>query len=172
MFRDRLTLEEDRESSDREKTSNLNSFCFFGGARKYLEAEGVRFVIVVSFKSRKGDVLIESPQVDFFVNFSHYKRKQMSINDFAQALQSKDHTRYAEWFADDIRLYTPIHDEPTVGKETATQVLQVVFSLFENFQYSDVVAGHEKSHALIFRAKIGSDVLHGVDYLRMTRTDS
>jgi hypothetical protein len=92
----------------------------------------------------------------------------MSINDFAQALQSKEHTRYAEWFADDMRLYTPIHDEPTVGKETATQVLQVVFSLFENFQYSDVVAGHGKSHALIFRAKIGSDVLHGVDYLRMT----
>ena len=92
----------------------------------------------------------------------------MSITDFAQALQSKDHTRYAEWFADDMRLYTPIHDEPTVGKETATQVLQVVFSLFENFQYSDVVAGREKSHALIFRAKMGSDVLHGVDYLRMT----
>ena len=67
-----------------------------------------------------------------------------------------------------MRLYTPIHDEPTVGKEAATQILQVVFSIFENFQYSDVVAGHEKSHALIFRADVGSVVLHGVDYLRMT----
>lgn len=92
----------------------------------------------------------------------------MSIHDFVQALQSKDHTRYAEWFADDMRLYTPIHDEPTVGKEAATQILQVVFSIFENFQYSDVVAGHEKSHALIFRADVGSFALHGVDYLRMT----
>jgi hypothetical protein len=67
-----------------------------------------------------------------------------------------------------MRLYTPIHDEPTVGKEVATQILQVVFSIFENFQYSDVAAGHEKSHALIFRADVGSVVLHGVDYLRMT----
>ena len=53
-----------------------------------------------------------------------------------------------------MRLYTPIHDEPTVGKEVATQILQVVFSIFENFQYSDVAAGHEKSHALIFRADV------------------
>ena len=66
------------------------------------------------------------------------------------------------------RLYTPIHDEPTVGKEAATQILQVVFSIFENFQYSDVVARHEKTHALIFRADVGSFALHGADYLRMT----
>jgi hypothetical protein len=40
----------------------------------------------------------------------------MEIREFAQALQSKDPTRYGEWFADDIRLYTPIHEEPAVGK--------------------------------------------------------
>ena len=92
----------------------------------------------------------------------------MNIHDFAQALQSKDHTRYAEWFADDMRLYTPIHEEPTVGKETAAQILRLVFSIFENFQYSDVVAGPAESHALAFRADVGSVALHGVDYLRMT----
>ncbi len=92
----------------------------------------------------------------------------MDINDFAQALQSKDHTRYSEWFADDIRLYTPIHEEPTVGKDAGTQILQVVFSIFENFQYPDVVAGQGQSHALIFRADVGRVELHGVDYLRMT----
>ena len=31
----------------------------------------------------------------------------MSIHDFVQTLQSNEHTRYAEWFADDMRLYTP-----------------------------------------------------------------
>jgi hypothetical protein len=65
------------------------------------------------------------------------------------------------------QLYTPIHDEPTVGKEAATKILQVVFSIFENFQYSDVVARHEKTHALIFRADVGSFGRHGADYLRM-----
>jgi hypothetical protein len=41
-------------------------------------------------------------------------------------------------------------------------------SIFKNFQYSDLVAGHEISHGLIFRADVGSVTLHGVDYLRMT----
>ena len=91
----------------------------------------------------------------------------MDIHDFAKALQSKDHTKYAAWFADDMRLYTPIHEEPTVGKGAATQILQVVFSIFENFQYPDVVAGQDHSHALIFRADIGGHALHGVDYLKM-----
>jgi hypothetical protein len=89
----------------------------------------------------------------------------MNIQDLAQTLRSKNHTRYAQWFADDMRLYTPIREEPTVGKEAATQILQVLFSIFE---YSDVVVGHEKSHALIFRPDVGSVALHGVDYLRMT----
>ncbi len=71
-------------------------------------------------------------------------------------------------FADDMRLYTPINDEPTTGKEAATQILQVVFSIFENFEYPDVVEGYAKSHALIFRADVGGVRLHGVDYLRMT----
>jgi len=44
----------------------------------------------------------------------------------------------------------------------------LVFSIFENFQYSDVVAGPAESHALVFRADVGSVPLHGVDYLRMT----
>ena len=92
----------------------------------------------------------------------------MDIREFAQALQSKDPGRYAEWFADDMRLYTPIHDQPTVGKDAATQILQVVFSIFQNFEYPDVVTGQKDSHALIFRADVGGIVLHGVDYLQMT----
>jgi hypothetical protein len=31
----------------------------------------------------------------------------MSIHDFVQALQSKDHTRYAKWFADEIAAIHP-----------------------------------------------------------------
>ena len=32
----------------------------------------------------------------------------MDIREFAQALQSKDPSRYTRWFADDIQPYTPI----------------------------------------------------------------
>ena len=65
----------------------------------------------------------------------------MDIRQFARALQSKDLSRDTRWFADHIQLYTPIHKEPIVGREAVTQVLQLVFSIFENFHYPDVVPG-------------------------------
>jgi hypothetical protein len=34
----------------------------------------------------------------------------MSMREFADALASKDLDRDAAWFADDVRLYTPVHE--------------------------------------------------------------
>ncbi len=89
----------------------------------------------------------------------------MNMQKFADALASKDLDRYSAWFADDIRLYTPIHEEPVVGKQAACQILPVVFSIFENFRYPDIVTG-QQTHALIFRAEIDGIPLEGVDYVR------
>ncbi len=89
----------------------------------------------------------------------------MNIKDFADALASKDANRYSEWFAEDMRLYTPIHEEPSVGREAACQILPVVFSLFDDFHYPDVIAGRD-SHALLFRATVEGVALEGIDYIR------
>ena len=89
----------------------------------------------------------------------------MNMQEFADALASKDLDRYSAWFADDIRLYTPIHEEPVVGKQAAGQILPVVFSIFENFRYPDIITG-QQTHALFFRAEIDGIPLEGVDYVR------
>ncbi|CAN5147938.1 hypothetical protein BH20ACI1_BH20ACI1_22430 [soil metagenome] len=89
----------------------------------------------------------------------------MNMQKFADALASKDLERYSQWFADDIRLYTPIHEEPTVGKQAACQILTVVFSIFENFRYPDIITG-QQTHALFFRAEIEGISLEGIDYAR------
>jgi hypothetical protein len=87
------------------------------------------------------------------------------MHQFADALASKDVNRYSEWFADDMKLYTPVREEPSVGKQTACQILSMVFSLFGNFHYPDVFTG-QRTHALIFRAEVKDIPLEGVDYVR------
>ncbi len=89
----------------------------------------------------------------------------MNIQELADALASKDLNRYSVWFAEDMRLYTPIHEEPSIGKQTACQILPVVFSCFDNFHYLDVLT-REQTHALIFSAEVNGIPLEGVDYLR------
>ncbi len=89
----------------------------------------------------------------------------MNMQEFADALASKDLDRYSVWFADDMRLYTPIHEEPIVGKQAACQILPVVFSIFDNFHYPDIIVG-QQTHALFFRAEIDAIALEGIDYVR------
>lgn len=88
------------------------------------------------------------------------------MQDLADAFASKDLNRYSVWFAEDMRLYTPIHEEPSIGKQAACQILPLVFSFFDNFHYPDVFTG-QQSHSLIFRAEVNGITLDGVDYLKL-----
>lgn len=89
----------------------------------------------------------------------------MNMQAFADALASKELERYSAWFAEDMKLYVPIYEDPLVGKEAACNILPVVFSLFENFHYPDVFS-KQQTHALVFRAEVNGILLEGVDYLR------
>ena len=89
----------------------------------------------------------------------------MNMQEFADALASKDLERYSSWFADDMRLYVPVHEEPLIGKQAACRILPVVLSLFDDFHYVDVFSGR-RTHALVFRAKVSGVPLEGVDYVR------
>ena len=57
----------------------------------------------------------------------------MNIQELADALASKDASRYSGWFADDMRLYVPVYEEPLVGKQAALQILSIVFSNLREF---------------------------------------
>lgn len=92
----------------------------------------------------------------------------MTIQALADAFVSKELERYSAWFAEDMRLYVPVYEEPLIGKEAACQILPVVFSLFENFHYPDVFSG-QQTHALVFRAEVSGISLEGVDYLHTNK---
>lgn len=89
----------------------------------------------------------------------------MNVQTLADDLASKERDRYSRWFAEGMRLYTPLHEEPVTGREAACQILSVVFSLFDNFRYPDVIAGRE-THALFFRTEVSGIPLEGIDYIR------
>ena len=94
----------------------------------------------------------------------------MNMQDLADALASKNLERYSAWFADDMKLYVPVYEEPFAGKEAACEVLSVVFSFFDNFHYVDVFAGRS-THALVFRADVHGIPLEGVDYVKTNEND-
>ncbi len=89
----------------------------------------------------------------------------MNMHEFADALAAKDMDKYSASLADDMQMYSPVHEEPSVGKQAACQLLPVEFSLFENFHYPDVFAG-QQTHAHFFRAEVSGVPLEGVDYVR------
>jgi hypothetical protein len=86
----------------------------------------------------------------------------MNIQTLAEDLASKNPDRYSRWFAEDIRLFTPVHEEPFIGRQAACQILALVFSLFDEFQFPDTIAG-QKSHPLFFRTQVGGVLLEGMD---------
>ena len=90
-----------------------------------------------------------------------------AMQQFADALASKDAGRYCRWFAEDVKLYTPVHEEPSVGREAACRILSVVFSLLDGFHYPDVFTGPGDTHALVFRAQVKGVPLEGVDYVQV-----
>ncbi len=84
---------------------------------------------------------------------------------FADAFAFKDLHCYSQWFADDRRLYAPVHEEPSVGREAACQILPLVFSPFDDCHYPDVIAGSD-TRALWFRATVEGVALESIEHIR------
>jgi hypothetical protein len=84
---------------------------------------------------------------------------------FRQAVERSDLDAVGELLAPDIVFHSPVTFHPFVGRETVTRLLELVARTFEDFRYTDELAG-EGSHALIFRAAIAGRELEGIDLLR------
>ena len=67
--------------------------------------------------------------------------------------------------APEIVFHSPVTFHPFVGRETVMGLLTLVGQTFEDFRYTDELAG-EHAHALIFRAAIEGKQLEGIDLLR------
>jgi hypothetical protein len=85
---------------------------------------------------------------------------------FRAAAEAHDIAAASELFAADIVFHSPATFHPFVGRETVTRLLEIVADTFEDFRYTDDVAG-DGVHALIFRAAIGGREIEGLDLIRV-----
>lgn len=84
---------------------------------------------------------------------------------FREAVEQNDIDAASELFSEDIVFHSPATFHPFLGRETVTRLLRIVADTFEDFRYTDELAG-ERTHALIFRAAIGGREIEGIDLLR------
>ena len=87
------------------------------------------------------------------------------MNAFREAVERGDTDAAVELLADDVVFRSPAVFKPYEGRETVETILRTVSEVFEDFRYTDELAG-DGTHALIFEARIGDRELQGMDLLR------
>src|SRR3954463_11677218 len=86
--------------------------------------------------------------------------------NFKEAVESRDFDAAIECLAADVTFNSPVAHRPFEGKEAVAGVLRAVSETFEDFDYTDELRDG-KTHALVFRARVGDKQLQGLDLLRM-----
>jgi len=84
---------------------------------------------------------------------------------FRTAVERRDLDAALDLLADDVVFRSPAVFKPYEGKETVATILRTVFGVFEDFRYTDELAG-DGVHALIFQARVGDRELQGMDLMR------
>jgi SnoaL-like domain len=89
-----------------------------------------------------------------------------SLSDpFRDAVLRRDLPAMVEALAPGVVFNSPVAFKPFEGREAVGQVLAAVMGTFEDFRYTDELAG-ETAHALIFEARVGDKQVQGIDLLR------
>ena len=103
----------------------------------------------------------------------------MSAADrFRAAVRDHDVPRAAQEFAEDIAMYNPFAVEPLTGRDAVAGALKGLSAGFDEFDNVRVLtsagdAGDEiaETQAVMFRAKIGDQVIEGLDVLEVSQQD-
>ncbi len=84
---------------------------------------------------------------------------------FRTAVERRDLDAALDLLADDVTFRSPAVFKPYQGRETVATILRTVLGVFEDFRYTDELAG-DGVHALIFEARVGDRTLQGMDLIR------
>ena len=84
--------------------------------------------------------------------------------EFRAAVESRDPGRMRAALAPDVVFRSPVVFRPYEGREAVAHLLSKVVEVFEDFEYTDQLDG-DRTHALIFRARVGDKQLEGLDHL-------
>ncbi|MFT5223648.1 MAG: hypothetical protein ACI867_001970 [Glaciecola sp.] len=66
----------------------------------------------------------------------------------------------------DVTFHSPVVHKAYQGAAVTGAILMAVFSVFENFRYTDVLDCDDRA-GLVFAANVGDRTLEGWDYLRL-----
>jgi hypothetical protein len=88
---------------------------------------------------------------------------------FRAAVEAGDIEAALVTLSPDITFHSPAVFQEYKGIDTVSGLLRLVFGIFEDFVYTDELAGDgdDPVHALIFRARVGERSLEGMDLLRV-----
>lgn len=86
--------------------------------------------------------------------------------NFKESIEARDIDGALENLAPDVTFNSPVAHRPFEGKETVSAVLRAVFTVFEDFEYTDELDEGD-THALVFKARVGDKQLQGLDLLRL-----
>ena len=84
---------------------------------------------------------------------------------FVAAVKASDHAGMVAAMAPEGVLRSPVSFKPFEGREAIAPLFEVLMRTFEDFRYTDELAGEGMS-VLIFRARVGDRELEGMDLLR------
>lgn len=94
----------------------------------------------------------------------------MERDVFRKAIEKAVETKRLEdivgAFAEDAVLHSPVQFKPFEGRAAITQLLGILAEVFEDFRYTDQLESDDGSIGLIFRARIGTREVEGLDFLR------
>jgi hypothetical protein len=84
---------------------------------------------------------------------------------FRNAAEAGDHAGMVATLAPEIVFNSPVSFQPFEGRDTVSQVFTALLETFEDFRYTDELAG-STAHALVFRTRVGDREVEGIDLLR------
>ena len=85
--------------------------------------------------------------------------------DFRVAVEAQDHAGMLAALSPDVVLHSPVTFRPFEGRDAVGHVLAAVMRVFEDFRYTDELAGPGVT-ALVFRARVGDREAEGIDLVR------
>ncbi|WP_394831373.1 nuclear transport factor 2 family protein [Pendulispora rubella] len=83
---------------------------------------------------------------------------------FRQAVEASDIEALVQSLSPDVVFHSPVRFHAFEGRETVGTVLRAVMRVFKDFHYTNELHGGGET-ALVFRAKVGTLELEGIDLL-------
>jgi limonene-1,2-epoxide hydrolase len=89
----------------------------------------------------------------------------MSVHPFRDAVERADHAAMVEQLAPRVSFHSPVTFKPFEGRDAVAVVLGAVLQVFEDFRYTDELAG-DGTLVLVFEARVGDRDVQGIDLMR------